>query len=80
MKRHSLLFCAAILLAGLPRMSADTVKEPAEIVRTVAPEYPDEQHRAGLSGIVTVKCTIDEHGNVIAAEVVKSTDKAAVCD
>ena len=49
-------------------------KEPPVPIRVVQPEYPFEQHRAGISGVVTVKCTIDEHGDVTQTEVVKTTD------
>jgi protein TonB len=68
--------CACILcaLAALPAARAET-KEPPVPVRTVAPDYPDEMHRNGVSGVVTVKCTIDEHGNVVGTEVLKSTDQ-----
>jgi protein TonB len=76
MNRKYLIICASILLAGLPRAFAESAKEPAEIVRAVAPEYPDELHRSGISGVVTIKCTIDIQGNVTSTEVVKSSDKA----
>lgn len=65
------LLCLA--LATGSRAAAET-KEPPVPVRTVAPEYPFEMHRAGVSGVVTVKCTIDEHGDVVQTEVLKFTD------
>lgn len=45
-------------------------------VRTVAPEYPSELRREGIAGIVMVKCTVDEQGNVVSTEVVKSSHQA----
>jgi protein TonB len=62
-----------LLLAAAPLALAET-KEPPVPVRMVAPEYPDELHRAGVSGVVTIKCTIDEHGDVVQTEVLKYTD------
>ncbi len=66
------LFC---LLAIAPLALAQT-KEPPVPVRTVPPDYPNELRREGVSGIVTVKCTIDEQGNVQEPEVEKSTNGA----
>lgn len=66
------LFC---LLAVAPLALAQT-KEPPVPVRTVPPDYPNELRREGVSGIVTVKCTIDEQGNVQEPEVEKSTNGA----
>jgi periplasmic protein TonB len=70
-------FCAFIsivcFLIVLPAVRAET-KEPPVPVRTVAPEYPDEMHRQGIAGLVTVRCTIDEHGDVIETVVVKCSD------
>ncbi len=64
----SLLACAPVALAQ--------TKEPPVPVRTVAPEYPSELRRDGVSGVVTVKCTIDVQGNVTEPEVEKSTNPA----
>lgn len=66
------LYC---LLALAPLGWAQT-KEPPVPVRTVPPDYPNELRREGVSGIVTVKCTIDEQGNVQNPEVEKSTNGA----
>ncbi len=55
---------------------ADSKSEPPVPVRTVAPDYPDELRREGISGVVMVKCTIDEQGNVTDVEVEKSTNGA----
>ena len=55
---------------------AQTKAEPPVPVRTVAPEYPDELRREGLSGLVMVKCSIDEQGNVTETVVEKSSNPA----
>jgi len=65
----------ACLLLLAPAAMAQT-KEPPVPVRTVAPDYPDELRREGVSGIVTVKCTIDENGNVTEPTVEKSSNAA----
>jgi protein TonB len=63
---YSLLAC----LLAAPRLAAET-KEPPVPVRTFAPDYPPDMLRAKVSGVVTVKCTIDEHGNVTETQVMK---------
>jgi len=77
MSMKSLPTC--LLVAGF-LISASSVladgKEPPVPVRTVAPEYPAYQQRAGVSGLVTVRCTIDTHGDVVGTEVVKVSDPA----
>jgi protein TonB len=73
MKAPRTLLILTCLLAAAPVALAET-KEPPVPVRTVAPEYPDEMHRQGISGLVTVRCTIDEHGDVTEAVVVKYSD------
>lgn len=50
--------------------------EPPVPVRTVAPEYPSELRREGVSGLVMVKCSIDESGNVTETLVEKSSNPA----
>jgi len=67
-------FAAALLLA-VPAF-AQSKSEPPVPVRTVAPDYPDELRRDGVSGIVMVKCTIDEQGNVTEPTVEKSSNNA----
>src|SRR5436190_17168712 len=71
-------FIAVLLLTcGLTApLFAQTKTEPPVPVRTVAPEYPDELRRDGVSGLVMVKCSIDEQGNVTQAEVEKSSNAA----
>jgi protein TonB len=71
-------FLVALLLAcGVVAPSfAQTKTEPPVPVRTVPPEYPNELRRDGVSGLVMVKCSIDEQGNVTLAEVEKSSNAA----
>ena len=67
------------ILVGLLLVSsafAQSKTEPPVPVRTVAPEYPTQLKRDGVSGVVMVKCTIDVKGNVTETEVVKSSDAA----
>ncbi|HWL14835.1 MAG TPA: energy transducer TonB [Opitutus sp.] len=51
-------------------------REPPVPVRTVAPEYPRELKNQGVSGIVMVKVTIDDQGNVAEVSVAKSSNEA----
>lgn len=55
---------------------AQTKSEPPVPVRTVAPDYPNELRREGVSGLVMVKCSIDEQGNVTETEIEKSSNAA----
>lgn len=55
---------------------AQTKTEPPVPVRTIAPEYPSELRREGISGLVMVRCSIDEQGNVTETEVEKSSNAA----
>jgi protein TonB len=55
---------------------AEPKAEPPVPVRTVAPDYPPELRRDGVSGLVMVKCTIDTQGNVIEPQVEKSSNAA----
>lgn len=51
-------------------------REPPVPVRTVPPDYPAELRNQGISGVVMVKCTIDEQGNVADLEVTKSSNES----
>ncbi len=64
----------AILSLATPAF-AETKAEPPVPVRTVPPDYPTALRRDGVSGLVMVKCTIDEQGNVIETTVEKSTNE-----
>lgn len=74
MKTITKLFLAGLLLA-VPAF-AQSKAEPPVPVRTVAPDYPDELRRDGVSGVVMVKCTIDEQGNVTEPTIEKSSNNA----
>lgn len=50
-------------------------REPPVPVRTVAPDYPRDLRDQKVSGVVMVKCTIDEQGNVSETEVSKSSNE-----
>jgi periplasmic protein TonB len=69
----SFLLLSAVLIT--PAV-AQTKSEPPVPVRTVAPDYPDELRREGVSGLVMVKCSIDETGNVTETLVEKSSNAA----
>lgn len=76
MKTPSLLIAACLCLFSISVQAAATPgRENPVPVRTVAPEYPREMKQNGVSGLVMVKCMIDEQGNVAEADVVKSSDQ-----
>lgn len=54
---------------------AQSKLEPPVPVRTVAPDYPPDLRREGVSGLVMVRCTIDEQGNVTEPTVEKTTNE-----
>lgn len=68
-----LLLCVCALV---PSVKAQSAVEPPVAVRTVAPVYPDSLKREGVSGIVTVKFTVDVNGNVLEPQVEKSSNPA----
>ena len=75
---HSrLIFILTIAIGiGLIEARADDPLEPPVPVRTVPPHYPDTLKREGVAGVVSIKCTIDEKGNVTDPTVVKTTNEA----
>ena len=75
MKFFPVFILVGCLLGSAPLARADG-KEPPVPVRTVAPHYPSAQQRAGVSGLVTVRCSIDTHGDVVGTEVMKVSDPA----
>ena len=66
------VFCA---LLGSGSIAATPGRENPVPVRTVPPEYPHELKSHNVSGLVMVKCTIDEQGNVGEVNVVKSSNE-----
>lgn len=74
---YRLIFILTMVFSiGTLAVRADDALEPPVPVRTVAPKYPDQLKRDGVSGVVSVKCTIDEKGNVTEPTVVKTTNEA----
>ncbi len=74
MKLPKLLIALTICLSAMPTLMMAARENPVP-VRTVAPEYPREMKNQGVSGLVMVKCTIDEQGNVAETEVSKSSNE-----
>lgn len=77
MNLRKLLVAIAVLLVPLasPAFAAAGRENPVP-VRTVAPEYPPLMKTQNVSGVVMVKCTIDEQGNVTETVVAKTTNQA----
>jgi protein TonB len=73
MKNSAILLSALLCLVSVSTASA--ARENPVPVRTVAPEYPREMKANRVSGLVMVKCTIDEQGNVAGADVIKSSNE-----
>lgn len=71
-----------LALACLFTTASAFAQEAPVPLRTAPPEYPEELRQDGVRGLVTVKCAIDEQGNVTEATVEKSSnaafDKAAL--
>jgi len=64
------------LSAAAAPVLAQTKTEPPVPVRTVPPDYPSELRREGVSGLVMIKCNIDEKGDVTETIVEKSSNEA----
>ncbi|HWA24804.1 MAG TPA: energy transducer TonB, partial [Lacunisphaera sp.] len=72
--------CSFALVASASALSVSEitdvspkVDEPPAPVRTFMPEYPDSLRNAKVNGLVSVMIVIDETGDVIAAEVAKTS-------
>lgn len=74
MKLPKLLITLTICLCAMPALMMAARENPVP-VRTVAPEYPRDMKNQGISGLVMVKCTIDEQGNVADPEISKSSNE-----
>jgi periplasmic protein TonB len=74
MQKMSVPFLAIALLIASPVFAQSKV-EPAVAVRTVPPEYPERLRAQQVTGLVVIKCTVDEQGNVVSPAVEKSTDE-----
>ena len=76
MKTSSIALAVFLCLVQVPAINAAAPgRENPVPVRTVAPEYPHQLKADGISGVVMVKCTIDEQGNVLGTDVVKSSNE-----
>jgi protein TonB len=73
--RISLVLLATALVSSVP-MKADGKIEPPIPVRTVAPDYPNDMRRDGVTGMVMISCLIDEQGNVADSKVEKASNQA----
>ncbi len=69
------LLVTCLVFLGLSPLVVAAGREPPVPVRTVAPDYPRELRNQGISGVVMVKVTIDEQGNVTATAVSKSSNE-----
>lgn len=72
-KSHVGLLTVALAIAT--PMFAQSKFEAPVVVRTVAPDYPDELREQHVMGVVVVKCTVDPKGNVVDPEIEKSSNK-----
>ena len=76
MKTPSLVLAAVLCLVPISMsVAAAPGRENPVPVRTDAPEYPHELKADRVSGLVMVKCTIDEQGNVADTEIAKSSNE-----
>jgi protein TonB len=73
MKTPAILLSALLCVAAVSTASA--ARENPVPVRTVSPEYPRDLKASRVSGLVMVKCTIDEQGNVSGTDIVKSSNE-----
>jgi protein TonB len=72
-----LVLLAAVVTGSTPATANDAFEAPVP-VRMVPPKYPVEMRKEGTGGLVTVKVTIDEKGNVTEPVVEKTTHDAFV--
>lgn len=78
MNNKILIVLLAALALGVVGAQADDSVEAPVPVRMVPPKFPSEMRKEGTGGLVTVKCTIDEKGNVTEPQVEKSSHDAFV--
>ncbi len=65
--------CATLIAGGAVYAQEKKFDEPPVPTKTVAPVYPMELKRQGVTGMVTMAITVDEKGNVADPVVKKST-------
>ncbi len=78
MKKNTLILLLAVFAFGFVGAQADDSVEAPVPVRMVPPKFPTEMRKEGTGGLVTVKCTIDEKGNVVEPQVEKASHDAFV--
>lgn len=78
MKKHTLIILLAAFAFGFVGAQADDAVDAPVPVRMVPPKFPTEMRKEGTGGLVTVKCTIDEKGNVTEPQVEKASHEAFV--
>lgn len=78
MNKKILIVLLAAFAFGFVGAEADDSVEAPVPVRMVPPKFPSEMRKEGTGGLVTVKCTIDEKGNVTEPQVEKSSHDAFV--
>ncbi|HEY3756986.1 MAG TPA: energy transducer TonB [Opitutaceae bacterium] len=72
--KYAVVVLSLLVLVPLPSLRADF--EAPVPVRMVAPDFPSEMRRQGISGIVMVNCQIDSEGHVQDPKVVKASNEA----
>ncbi len=72
MKTACLILALFLPLAGAV-LAEDNLEQPVP-VRTIAPVFPDDMRRAGVSGLVLVSCLVDERGEVHDMRVEKASN------
>lgn len=78
MKTILVIGLLALAVSFSPPVLADEAVEAPVPVRMVPPKYPTQMRQNGVGGVVTVKCTVDEKGNVVEPTVEKTTHDAFV--
>lgn len=71
--KATLFLATALVLVARPAFAAGQMESPVP-VRTVAPVYPYDLRRQGVTGLVNVNCMIDEKGDVQDPKVEKATN------
>jgi protein TonB len=74
LSRGTLIAVLSVVAGVIVTTTAHAATEPAVPVRMVAPIYPYELKREGITGIVSVSFEVDEQGNVQDAAVQKSSN------
>ncbi len=78
MNKKLFFVLVASLVFGTAAARANESFEAPVPVRMVPPKYPQDMRREGTSGIVTVKCLIDEKGNITETSVERASNDAFI--